>query len=292
MLPPVSTGKVRVRVFTDPAPVKSIASAGKFTFVASDDAIQRWDGSGQMVAMSADHGLPGDHVVALAADSERKRAWILTDGGLGFYDADAEVYSEVAPPPAALVDYATLARQTAALAAAADGGAWIGTQGGLLYVSERGGWLATSIKDPVRALVKDRAGWLWIATKTGLIGRKPSGEMVKLTAANGCEVEEPRIVVEAPGDRVMAIGGDGAGHERIAVGRGNTWASYRTLPELTWDAATRRSNTVVAMANGRLFRIAAASEAARPLQRDGVRFVPLARSAPRVFRSCRPPGSK
>jgi hypothetical protein len=280
-IPPVSAGKVRVRVFTDPAPVKTIAAAGKYTFVATDDAVQRWDAAGQVVAMSADHGLPGEHIVALGADAELKRVWILTDGGLGFYDATAEVYSEVSPPPPGLgIDYASLAHQNASIAGAADGGAWIGTQNGLLYVSERGGWLSTSIKDPVRAIVRDRASWMWIATKTGLIGRKPNGDMIKLTAANGCEVAEPRLLVDAPGDRILAIGTDGQGHERIAIGKGTTWASYRTLPELTWDFATRRGNTIVAMANGRVFRIAAASETVRPLARDGVRFVPLAGGAP------------
>jgi hypothetical protein len=280
-IPPVSAGKVRVRVFTDPAPVKTITNAGKYTFVATDDAVQRWDDNGQMLAMSSDHGLPGEHVVALASDGERKRLWILTDGGLGFYDAGAEVYTEVAPPPAALgADYASLAKQTTALASADDGGVWIGTQTGLLYASDKGGWIATSIKDPVRSLAHDRAGWLWIASKGALVGRKPNGDMVKLMPANGCEIAEPRIVVEAPGERVLAIGTDSGGHERIAIGKQLQWASYRTLPELTWDAATRRGNTVVAMANGRLFRISVASDAVRPLARDGMRFVPLAGGAP------------
>ncbi len=273
-IPPVSTGKVRVRVFTDPAPVKAIAAAGKYTFIATDDAVQRWADNGPTITLD---GLPGEHVVQLASDAERKRLWILTDGGLGFYDAAAEVYTEVDPPPKSLgLDYSALARQGTAMASASEGGAWIGTPSGLLYVSDRGGWLATAVKDPVRSLVRDRASWVWIASKGGLIGRKPNGDMVKLNTANGCEITDPRIVVEAPGDRVLAIGTDAQGHERIAIGKGTTWASYRTLPELTWDAAVLRGTSIVAMANGRLFRIAAASDAVRPLARDGVRVVPLA----------------
>src|SRR5439155_373603 len=52
-IPPVSTGKVRVRVFTEPSAVKQIAAIGKFTFVGTDDTLERWDDKGDLVAMSA-----------------------------------------------------------------------------------------------------------------------------------------------------------------------------------------------------------------------------------------------
>src|SRR5439155_11685304 len=68
--PVVSTGKVRVRVFTEPSPVKTIGSAGRFLFVATDDAVQRWDDAGAVLVMNAENGLPGEHVVALAADGD------------------------------------------------------------------------------------------------------------------------------------------------------------------------------------------------------------------------------
>ena len=101
-IPPVASGKVRVRVFTEPSPVKSIDTAGRFLFVATDDSLQRWDESGQVMVMTADHGLSGEHVTALAPDLDRKWLWVLTDGGLGHYDASSEVYTDVAPPPAAI----------------------------------------------------------------------------------------------------------------------------------------------------------------------------------------------
>jgi hypothetical protein len=279
--PVVSTGKVRVRVFTEPSPVKTIGRAGRFLFVATDDALQRWDDAGALLVMNAENGLSGDHVVALAADVDRKWLWVLTDGGLGHYDASSEVYTEMTAAPASLaIDYPALAKDGASLAAAAEGGVWLGTTRGLVFASSKGGWLALPIKDPVRALIRDRAGWLWIATKTGLIGRKPNGDLVKIGAAQGCEVAEPRLLVEAPGDRVMVIGADADGHERIAVGKQTTWASYRALPETTWDAATRRGDAVMLMGGGRVYRVApVTANSVRPLARDGVRLVPQASGA-------------
>ena len=279
-IPPVSAGKVRVRVFTDPSPVRLVAQAGRFTFVATDDTLQRWDDAGALLVMSAEHGLPGDHVGALGADVERKWLWILTDGGLGWYDTNIEVYSEIASPPAAIgIDYVALAKEGGATLAAGEGGVWIGTMHGLDFVSDKGGWVAMPIKDPILALVRDRSGWLWIATKAGLLARKPNGDIVKIGAAQGCEIAEPRLLVEAPGERMMVIGTDDQGHERIAIGKQSIWASYRALPELAWDAATRRGGSVVVKAGDRLYRIAPAGTGVRPLQRDGVRLVPLASGA-------------
>ncbi|HUJ61056.1 MAG TPA: two-component regulator propeller domain-containing protein [Kofleriaceae bacterium] len=279
-IPPVATGKVRVRVFTEPAPVKSVGVVGKSVFVATDDAIERWDGS-SVFALSADHGLPGERIVAIAPDPERRRLWILSDGGLGSYDTAAQLYTEVAaPPPALAIDYAAIAKDgLASLAPATEGGVWLGTAKGLVFVSDRGGWLPTPIKDPVRALLRDREGWLWIATKGGLLALRPSGDAVRFGPPQGCEVVDPRLIVDAPGDRVMVIGADEQGHDRIAIGKQNAWASYRTLPEVTWDAATRRGNAIVTMGGGRVYRIALATDGAvRPLARDGMRLVPLAAS--------------
>jgi hypothetical protein len=265
-----------VRVFTEPTPVKKVGTAGRFTFVASEDALQRWDDKGSVMTMSAATGMSGDHVVALTTDVDRKWMWLLTDGGLGRYDASVEVYSEVMPPPAALgIDYAVVAKEGAASLAAADGGVWLGIGKGLFFVSDKGGWVTTPIKDPIRALVSDRAGWLWIATKGGLVARKPSGDVVRIGVAQGCDVVAPRLLVDAPDDRVMVIGADAQGRERIAIGKGTEWTSYRTLPDNRWDAATRRGNSIMVMGNGHIYRIARAGTAVRPLAREGVRLVPL-----------------
>jgi hypothetical protein len=277
-IPPVSTGKVRVRVFTEPAPVKVVAAVGKFVFIATDDELQRWDDTGTVLSMTADHGLSGSHIVAVTPDAERKQLWILTDGGFGHYDATTEVYSELSPAPASMaLDYAVIAKDgVASLAPATESGVWLGTTKGLVFVSDKGGWMPTPIKEPIHALVRDRAGWLWMATKAGLLVRKPSGDVVKIGAAQGCAVVAPRLVVEASDDRVLAIGVDGQGHERIAIGKQMVWTSYRALPEVTWSAVARRGTGVVVMGGGHVYRIGPPGAAVRPLARDGVRLVSLA----------------
>lgn len=282
-IPPVSTGKVRVRVFTEPSPVKDIGSAGKYLFVATDDSIQRWDDTGAVMVMTGDHGLSGEHVTALAADHDRKWLWVLTDGGLGHYDAQSEVYTELSAPPAALnVDYAELAKDGASITAAVEGGVWLGTSKGLLFASDKGGWLALPVKDQVRAMIRDRANYVWIATKGGLLARKPNGDIIKIGPSAGCEVADPRLIVEAPGDRVMVLGPDADGHERIAVGNKAGFTSYRALPEIAWDAATREGDSVMLMGGGRVYRVQPAQQigGVRPLARDGARLVATTQGGP------------
>ena len=275
-IPPVSTGKVRVRVFTEPSPVRALAPAGRFVFVGTDHELERWDLNGQVLTLSADQGLSGNRVGALAPDPERRWVWILTEGGLGHYDAGAELYQEMPPPPASVgVDFATLAKEaTASVAPAEDGGVWLASLHGLVYVSAQGGWTLTAIKEPIRALARDRAGWLWVAAKGGLIARKPTGEMVRVGAAQGCAVADPRIVVELVDDQMLVIGADGEGHDRLAFGRQLSWVKYRALPEMHWDAAARRGAGAVVMGGERVYRIAPASAGqVRPLAREGMRLV-------------------
>lgn len=277
-IPPVSTGKVRVRVFTEPSPVRLLAPAGRFVFVGTDTDLERWDLDGGVLTMSADHGLSGSHIAALAPDPERRWVWILTEGGLGHYDAGAELYSEMPPPPASVgVDFMALAREaTASVAPADDGGAWLAGLHGLVYVSRQGGWASTPIKDPIRALARDHAGWLWIAAKGGLIARKPSGETVRIGTGQGCAIAEPRILVELAGGHMLVIGADAEGHDRMAFGKQLSWVTYRALPDVRWDAAARRAAGAVVMGGDRVYRISPASEAqVRPLARDGMRLVPV-----------------
>ena len=195
------------------------------------------------------------------------------------YDARAEVYSEVVAPPASIgIDFARLAKDgTASIAAASDGGAWIGTPQGLHYVSAQGGWTtdADQGSDP-GARPRDRAGWLWIATSDGLLVRKPTGETLRIGAAQGCAIVAPRLLVELPGDRMLVIGTDEAGRERIAFGKELAWVTYRALPEVRWDAATRRGAGAVVMGGGRVYRIGPADPSqVRPLAREGMRLVPV-----------------
>ncbi len=273
-IPPVSTGKVRVRVFTEPSPVRILASAGRFVFVATGQNLERWDGDGGVVPLSTKHGLSGGQIVALAPDVDRRWVWILTADGLGHYDVISELYAELAPPPASLgLDFAALATEGATVAPSTDGGAWLGTAHGLFKVSADGTWTATALKDPIHNLARDQAGWLWVATKTGLIARKPTGETLKIGPAEGCAVVAPRLLVELPGDRMLVIGADDNGRDRLAFGKQLQWTTYRALPEVKWDAAARRGTGAVVMAGDRVYRITPADTVVRPLARDGLRLV-------------------
>lgn len=276
-IPPVSTGKVRVRVFTEPSPVRMLASAERFVFVATEHDLERFDDAGGVFALTSQSGLAGSSVIALGPDADRHAVWVLTDGGLGRYDVTAEVYSTIADPPASIgLDFAALAKDGASVASASDGGAWLGTKQGLLYVSARGGWTSTSLKEPIQAMTRDRAGWLWIATPTGLVARKPTGETVRIGANQGCTIVQPRMLVELPGDRMMVIGSDADGRERLAFGAQAAFVTYRALPDVTWEAATRRSTGAVVMGGGRVYRIGEPEPGrVRPLSRDGMRLVPL-----------------
>ncbi|HEY4180757.1 MAG TPA: hypothetical protein VGM90_28125 [Kofleriaceae bacterium] len=284
-LPPVSTGKVRVRVFTEPSPVRFVVGAEKFVFVATGDDLERFDDGGGVFALSTATGQSGNQVLALGPDPERRLVWILSDAGVGRYDSRSEVYSQLDAPPASIgLDFAALAKEGATIASAGDGGAWIGTAKGLLYVSAQGGWTSTPIKDPIRAVLRSHDDWVWIATTTGMIARKPTGETLRIGAGQGLAISSPRLLIET-GDRVMVVGTDDAGKERIAFGKvlgdQSSWATYRALPDVTWDAATRRGNGAVLMGGGRVYRVALAQPGeVKPLARDGMRFVPVTVNAP------------
>ena len=267
-----------MRVFTEPSPVRMLASAERFVFVATEHDLERFDDTGGVFALTPATGLSGNQVLALGPDPDRKLVWIVTDGGLGRYETQTEVYASITDPPASIgLDFSTLAKEGgASIASAKDGGAWIGTSKGLIYVSQKGGWITTAIKDPITAVARDHAGWLWIATATGLITRKPNGDTIRLGAGQGLSITTPRLLVEMPGDRMLVIGSDETGKERVAFGKELTWQTYRALPDVTWDAATRRTNGAVVMGGGRVYRIGVADlTRVRPLARDGMRLVPV-----------------
>jgi len=271
--PPRST--VRIRVFTETSGARLLEPVGKYVFAAAAHGLDRWDlTTGTVLPMSKDQGLPGDRVTALAADRERGWLWIGTDGGIGYYDLASGVFSTVpTPPPTIGLD---LTKGSIQLAGAADGGLWVGHEKGLLYASATGGWAATPITDPVHSIYRDRSGWLWIATSTGVVGRKPTGETLVYGPAHGCAVEKPRILVPAPGGGVLAIGEDAAGQQRLALWRDNAWTSFRVTPEVRWDHAVAQGDSVVALGGSRLFRLSPRVEGAvRPLTRDGARVIPL-----------------
>jgi hypothetical protein len=273
---PVPSGKVRVRVFTEPSPVRMLASAGKFVFVATDGDLERWDAEGRVLPVST-HG----QIVALSPDIDRRWVWILTDRGLGHYEVGADVFQPVMPPASIGLEFALLASEGASIAPSTEGGVWLGTAHGLVSVAPDGSWSATGMTTPVNALARDGAGWLWVATKTGLVARKPNGDVVNVGPTEGCAIVDPRLMVELPDDRMLVIGADESGRDRLAIGKGLAWTTYRALPDAKWDAAARRGNGAVVMAGERIYRIAPKDTSiVRPLARDGMRLVAVTGNKP------------
>jgi hypothetical protein len=88
------------------------------------------------------------------------------------------------------------------------------------------------------------------------------------------------MLVELAKEKLLVIGTDEAGQERIAIGKQTSWTTYRARPEVTWDAAARRGDGAVVMGGDRIYRIGPADAKVRPLSRDGMRLVPITSGAP------------
>jgi hypothetical protein len=260
-----------VRVFTEPSPVKSVTTVGRFVFVATENHVERWDNTSSSSVLPSDDG---EKIVALASDEDRRWVWILTNAALGYYDIATESYHDGTPPAA---EFAQVASEGGAvLAPATEEGVWLGTKSGLVNVSANGAWTPSTIKEPIVALARDRAGWLWIAAESGLIARKPNGETERVGAAHGCGIARPRLFAELPNDQLMVIGTDDEGTELLAIGKQLVWETYRALPDVKWDAAARRGDGAAVMGGGRVYMISpAVAGKVRPLSRDGMRLVPL-----------------
>jgi hypothetical protein len=165
---------VRVRAITDAQPVRMMTPVGTYLFAVGPHGVDRWDPlTDRVLPLSQDHGLPGDHVLALAADVERVWLWIATDGGLGYYDVTSETFTEV--PAGKLVDLATARDGELHLAAAIDGGVWIGHPRGLFYANPAGQWNATPLTGAISALAVGEAGGCGSAPPTAWSARRRPG---------------------------------------------------------------------------------------------------------------------
>ena len=271
---PTKTERVRVRSFTEASPVRSVAVVSPYVFTAPERGLDRWDiASGARLHLSAEHGLPGSAVAAMAADAKRGWLWIATDGGITRYDVKSATFAEVPPAPSVL-GVADLSG--VALEPAGDGGLWIGHGKGLFYTNPDGQWTATGITDPVTALMRSRDGVLWIGSKRGLYSRQADGETYELGFAQGCDVSEVRFIVRAPDGGPLVVGANGNGDQRIVLYLNDSCASFRASPNERWVAASSRGGEVVVLGERRLYSLSIPGTGARRLRRDGMRLHPVA----------------
>jgi hypothetical protein len=281
-VPPVSKGTVRIRSFTEPTAARAIRSAGSYVFIITGHGIERWGRDGDVVELSSKTGLASDDILSTAVDAERKALWILTPGAIGRYGTSTEVFTQLDAPLEDIgLELATLrAADRTAIAAADDGGVWIGTPQGLHYGSSEG-WASTSIKEPVVALATTTDGLL-IATEKGLQLRLQSGDFTPLGPDQGCVVTRVNQLLAAPKlGGTLAIGTDERGAPRLAIGRGQEWHSFRVLPSLPLQGASADGDGVVLMGGGQVFRLTLRDQSEpQPLTRDGVRLSAMSGAAP------------
>ena len=280
-VPPVSRGLVRIRSFTEPSPAQAVRAVGRFVFVLNADGIERWDRDGNVLELSATHGLPSSEILSIAADQPRQLLWILMPGTLGRYDVATEVYDELTPPDelAPLLREAT-SKGAATLAVAAGGGVWIGSARGLLHASDEQ-WTTTPLPQPALALADSGEGLL-ISTAQGLLLRRASGDVEALGAEQGCSIARASLLLPAPQlGGTLVVGRDAQGGSRLALGRGDTWHSYRVLPGVDFDDAALDDDGVLLMGGGQLYRLAPRDhQEVRPLARDGARLSAMSSGGP------------
>ncbi len=269
-----------MRVFTETSPVRHVAAVGGVVFIAKAHGLERWTGD-DMLVLSGTHGLIGDRVLGLAPDARRSWLWVATDGGLGYYEVASGGFVELPSSTIAASlglggDGSIAPPASIALAAAVDGGVWVGHARGLHHVSASG-WAPTEISDPVTALYLDAAGGLWIGTTRGLRYRRPDGSVVSIGRAQGCELVAVRAITGAPEGGVMVLGTDDGGTARLAAGSGVTWWTYTLPAGAAWTALTGLGDHTVALSDDGLVAVS------RPLTgtpaRDSIKLVPMSATA-------------
>jgi hypothetical protein len=271
--PPRRTERVRVRSFTEASAVRQLLVASPYVFSAGDTGLDRWSlRTGEVLHITAEHGLPGERVEAMAHDASRGWLWLATDAGVGRYDLATTTFTTIPPPPSVLglESFAAVA-----LEPSSDGGLWIGHDSGLYYANTAGQWTNTGVTDPVTSIYAARDGWLWIGTGLGLIGRQPDGESFRYGVADGCDLQSVRFIVRAPDGGPLVVGENGAGKQRVVLVLDGNCASYRAAPEARWDAATSGLDEVIVLAGDALYSLRMPTSGARRLRRDGMRLVPV-----------------
>lgn len=265
--------RVRLQSFSEAAPVRVIAVASTYAFVASDRGVVRWDlNSGEGLHLTADDGLAGDTVVSMVADLPRSWVWIATDTGLTRYDAGSSTFSEVPPPPSSLgID----SLEGAVLEPAGDGGLWIGLPKGLFHTDGAGEWNATPLMGEITALFRATDGTLWIGTKGGLIARQVDGKTYRYGDAQGCGIVDVRAIVRAPNGGPLVLGSGVHGKQRIVLLLDDRCATFRASPDQKWIDVLARKKEVVVRTARRLYTLRAPRHGARHLRRDGMRLVPV-----------------
>jgi hypothetical protein len=260
--------------FSEGSPVRTLAVIPPYVFSAARKGLDRWGPSPtQSLQLSAAHGLPGDHVEAMAYDAMRHWLWIATDSGITRYEVNSGTFSEIPLPPQKL-DIMPLS--SVVIEPAGDGGLWLGHPRGLLYASPSGGWSETAIRERITALHRTADGTMWAGTEHGLIQIVPGGDSLRYGPTQGCDLDRVRFIATAPGNVPLVVGDNAAGEQRVVVMFAQRCASYRVAPNVQWLSAAQRGNDLLVLTPSQVYSLRAAPPAGpRGLRRDGMRLLPV-----------------
>jgi hypothetical protein len=275
--PPVEEAPVQqaeVVSFSEGSPVRALAVVPPYVFSASRRGLDRWGPSPtQSLQLSAEHGLPGEHVEAMAYEPMRDWLWIATESGITRYQVGSGTFSELPSPPPKL-DLMPLS--PAVIEPAGDGGLWLGHARGLFYASPVGGWSETAIRERITALHRTPDGTMWAGTENGIIQIVPGGDSLRFGATQGCDVARVRFIATAPGDVPLVVGENADGEQRVVIMVQQRCASYRVAPDVPWLSAAQRSGALLVLTPGQVYRLQTAPPAGpRGLRREGMRLLPV-----------------
>jgi ligand-binding sensor domain-containing protein/signal transduction histidine kinase len=161
-------------------------------WIGGSGGVARLSGDGPPVMAAG--GLPHPCVHALAVDPGGG-LWAGTHAGLAFWDGRRWQAAAATPDPTARIDL---------LHFDADGTLWVGTRGGGLWVRRGDGWRVLDRADglegrSVSAMLRDRAGQLWIATgKDGLFVWR-DGRFRRAGWSGGCAGQVEALAEDAEG---------------------------------------------------------------------------------------------
>lgn len=259
-----------MRSFTEATAVRELVMVPPYAFAATNAGLDRWDlRSGNHIHLSAEHGLPDDHIIALHYDG-KAQLWVVTDSGLARYDVDTARFEHVPKPPPSfrLTDL-----EGASVVADSTGGAWLGLASGLYRVSANGQWTKTEIDAAVTSLFRSAAGDLWIGTDKGLFTISPRLEH-KLGPEQFCDFAKVRFIAAAPDGGPVIVGENAAGNQRVAFHVGEGCHTFRVAPDEPWLSAAKRGDELVVLTPNRLYSLSPQPKKAthRRLSRNGARL--------------------
>lgn len=173
-----------------------------FLWFCTSEGLSRFDGYA-FTTYTVEHGLPSASVNDLL-ETRAGEYWIGTGSGIVRFDprgtpggsaerlnasAAGAMFTTFTTSGTARVSVATVLREDRA------GTLWVGTQGGLFRLRDRGSptpfeWVDLGIPDRldarvVSSLIEDAAGALWIGTASGLYRRTPDGAVTRYSVREG-----------------------------------------------------------------------------------------------------------